>query len=144
MMQFVWIAATVVFVVMEAATMTLVSIWFVAGSIAGLLAANAGRTILTQLTVFVTVSAVALIATRPLVRRFASARATPTNADRVLDQVGRVTEEVDDEKGAVTVDGKVWSARSSTGTSIPVGAHVQINRIDGVKLIVSWLPHDAP
>ena len=67
----------------------------------------------------------------------------PTNADRVLDRIGRVTEPVDDERGAVIVDGKTWSARSSLGTSIPADAHVRIDRIEGVKLFVTWLPHDA-
>lgn len=142
--QIVWIAATVGFVVAEAATAALVSIWFVAGSIAALLAANAGKSWLTQLTVFVVVSGVALVITRPLVRRFTAARATPTNADRVLDCVGRVTETVDDENGAVKVDGKVWSARSSTGLSIPEGTHVLIDSIEGVKLYVTPVSHDAP
>ena len=142
--QVIWILATVGFVVLEAATTTLISIWFVAGSIAGLLAANAGKTWLYQLTVFVVVSGAALVITRPLVRRYTSARATPTNADRVLDQIGRVTEPIDNENGAVKVDGKEWTARSSTGTPIPEGAHVRVDNIDGVKLYVTWIPHNTP
>ena len=144
MMQIIWIALTVFFVVAEAATTTMVSIWFVAGSVAALLAANAGMTALSQLAVFVGVSAVTLAATRPLARRYNSVRATPTNADRVLDRIGRVTEPVDDENGAVKVDGKVWTARSSAGTAIPEGAHVRIDNIEGVKLFVTQVSHGAP
>lgn len=37
------------------------------------------------------------------------------------------------------VDGKTWTARSTDGHSIPAGTQVQIQRIEGVKLIVNVL-----
>ena len=53
----------------------------------------------------------------------------------------QVVEAVDNEKasGAVYVDGKTWTARSTDGHSIPAGTQVQIQRIEGVKLIVNVL-----
>ena len=84
------------------------------------------------------VSAAALAATRPLVKRFSSGRAVPTNADRVLGRTGKVTETIDnaDSSGAVYVDGKTWTARSADGTVIPAGSQVEIERMEGVKLLV--------
>ena len=49
MMTFVWIGAIIVFGIVEAATAGLVSIWFVVGSVAALLAAAAGLGTLAQI-----------------------------------------------------------------------------------------------
>ena len=87
---------------------------------------------------FIVVSALALALTRPLVRRWTKTRTVATNADRVLGQTAKVTEAVDNDNsmGAVYVDGKTWSARSSDGSVIPVGTRVQVEQMEGVKLFV--------
>ena len=102
----------------------------------------AGLGILAQLVLFLVVSAAALAATRPLVRKISAAKAVPTNADRVLGQTGRVTEAVDNDsaRGAVYVDGKTWSARSAEGDVIPAGSRVEIVKMEGVKLFVRNCP----
>ena len=88
--------------------------------------------------VFLAVSAAALAATRPLVKKLSAGRAVPTNADRVLGRTARVTETIDNDSasGAVYVDGKTWTARSADGEIIPAGELVEIVRMEGVKLIV--------
>ena len=58
----IWIAAIVVFGIVEAVTVGLVSIWFVPGAVAGLIAAMAGAGLLIQLVLFLAVSAAALAA----------------------------------------------------------------------------------
>lgn len=137
-MTALWIAAIVVFGVVEAATAGLVSIWFVPGAVAGLIAAMAGAGLLIQLVLFLAVSAAALAATRPLVKKLSAGRAVPTNADRVLGRTARVTETIDNDSasGAVYVDGKTWTARSADGSVLPAGSRVEIRRMEGVKLIV--------
>lgn len=86
---------------------------------------------------FLAVSAAALAATRPLVKKL-SAGGVPTNADRVLGRSARVTETIDNDSasGAVYVDGKTWTARSADGSVLPAGSRVEIRRMEGVKLIV--------
>ena len=118
------------------------SIWFVAGAAAALLAALAHASVTVQLVLFAVVSAAALAATRPLVRKFTAGRAVPTNADRLLGQTAKVTETIDNENaaGAVYADGKTWSARSADGTVIPAGEMVRIQKLQGVKLLVERLP----
>ena len=137
-MIWVWLAAAVVFGVVEALTAGLVSIWFVAGSAAALIGAFLGAGLGVQVALFVAVSAAALAVTRPLVRRYTAGKAIPTNLDRVLGDSGKVTETIDNENstGAVYVDGKTWTARSDDGTVIPAGAVVEILRMEGVKLFV--------
>ena len=75
---------------------------------------------------------------RPLVRRFAAKPPVPTNLDRVIGETAQVTETVDNERatGTVYVDGKTWTARSADGTVIPAGSQVEIERMEGVKLLV--------
>ena len=125
-MTALWIAAIVVFGVVEAVTAGLVSIWFVPGAVAGLSAAMAGAGLLIQLVLFLAVSAAALAATRPLVKKLSAGRAVPTNADRVLGRTARVTETIDNDSasGAVYVDGKTWTARSADGSVLPAGSRV--------------------
>jgi len=137
-MIWVWLGAVVIFGVAEGVTAGLVSIWFVAGAVAALIAAVAGASVTTQGLLFVAVSAVTLAATRPLVRRLAKRPAARTNADRVLGAEAKVTERIDNENstGAVYVYGKTWTARSTDGLVIPVDAWVRVEKMEGVKLFV--------
>lgn len=138
MMTMLWVAAIVLFGIVEAATAGLVSIWFVAGSAAALLTAILGVGIWAQVIVFVIGSAAALALTRPLVKKWVNTKATPTNADRVLGLVCKVTETIDNENsiGAVYADGKTWSARSLDGSILPTGTQVTVESMEGVKLFV--------
>ena len=140
-MIWVWLAAAVVFGIVEALTAGLVSIWFVAGSAAALIGAFLGAGLGAQVALFVVVSAAALAVTRPLVRRYTAGKAVPTNLDRVLGDSGKVMETIDNENssGAVYVDGKTWTARSADGSVIPAGTVVEILRMEGVKLFVKKL-----
>ena len=121
MMTIIWIAAMVIFGVVEAVTVGLASIWFVVGSVAGLIAAI-----------------LCLAATRPLVKKLLHKDVTATNADRVLGQTARVTESIDNAvpTGAVYVGGMTWTARSESGQPIPRNAQVKIVRMEGVRLFV--------
>lgn len=134
----IWIAAIIIFGVVEAVTAGLTSIWFVLGSMAGLVAAVCNGPIWLQVTLFFVVSIVALAATRPLVTKLMKKDIKPTNADRVLGGSARVTERIDNDvpTGAVYIDGKTWSARSSTGEIIEPDAMVRVIRMEGVKLYV--------
>ena len=141
-----WLGANVLFGMAEVVTESMVSIWFVAGSLAALFICMSGWSLggltpeATQVLGFAVVSALALAATRPLVRRFMTRPHIPTNSDRVLGMVAKVTEAVDNERasGAVYVDGKTWTARSMDGSVIPAGTQVTVQKIEGVKLLVQY------
>ncbi len=144
MSTIIWIAAIVIFGVAEAATVGLVSIWFVIGSVAGLIAAVLGAAIWLQVVMFFIVSIAALIATRPLVRKLTKKGEVATNADRVLGGTARVTETIDNTipSGEVYIDGKTWTARSQSGAVIAPETLVTVIRLEGVKLYVD-VPHDC-
>ena len=134
----IWIVAIVVFGVAEAMTVGLVSIWFVIGSVAGLVAAALGAPVWLQVVLFFVVSIAALLITRPLVARMRKSDNVATNADRVLGGTARVTEVIDNTvpTGAVYIDGKTWSARSADESVIPAGQMVRVVRMEGVRLFV--------
>jgi len=141
-----WAVLFVAFVIIEFETARLISIWFALGAAGALISAAVAPTtdlILLQVVIFLVISGVTLYLTRPLARKYTRGKSAPTNADRVLDMLGVVREEISniDSKGVVFVGGKLWTARSADETSIPEGAQVDILRIEGNKLIV--LPHVA-
>ena len=76
-----------------------------------------------------------------MLRKITNASAIPTNADRVLGEIAKVTETIDNENysGAVYIDGKTGSARSADDTPIPAGTRVRIESMEGVKLFVKKL-----
>ena len=126
------------FVIIEASTAQLLTIWFAIGSLAALISYILGADIWVQWLIFVAVSAIVVAATRPLVKKYARPKIQPTNADRCIGQTAVVTEDIDNiaGKGAVKLNGIEWSARSESGENIKALETVTIIKIDGVKLIV--------
>lgn len=141
----VWSVLLVTFLVIEAVTVGLAAIWFACGALVALILALLHVQFWIQVCAFILVSIIALIATRPLARRFINGKRKATNADRVLNMVGVVTEDIDNLRstGAVSVNGKIWTARSDTGVPIPSGALVKPVAISGVKLIVCPVQEEA-
>lgn len=145
-MTTVWVIAMVVFLVVEAITVGLASIWFAVGALAAMFTAMVGAVLWVQLAVFLVVSAVTLYFTRPLVKKYVNAKVQPTNADMLIGRECRVNETIDNVAGtgAVYVDGKTWTARTDNGEQIPEGELVIAERIDGVKLIVKKTAEYVP
>lgn len=133
-----WVVLLIILIVVEAVTAQMVTIWFAAGAVAAMVAELLDAQIWLQWVVFIVVSVIALIATRPLVRKLTETKVQPTNADRYIGQVAVVTEEIDNiaAKGQVSVSGTVWTARSSDGTVIQKDEKVTVEKIEGVKVIV--------
>ena len=137
-MPFIWIGFAIVMAVVEASTTQLVSLWFVLGAVAAAVSTIFTPSIFIQLVVFLVVSALSLLITRPLVKRFHSRRSSiGTNADRLIGQHGIVTKAIADpfSVGQVKVLGETGSAQAEI-TPIEVGAKVEILEIEGVRLIV--------
>lgn len=134
-----WVVALVVFLIVEAVTAGLVSIWFVFGSLVALICAALGAAVWLQIFWFVIVSVATLVLTRPLVKRYVDSRSVATNADRSIGRTAVVTERIDNlaATGAVKLDGVVWTARSTDdAVAIEAGERVTVRAIEGVKLIV--------
>ena len=137
-----WLVAMIVLLVVEAAVPGLISIWFALGALAALISALFHAAFWLQVVWFIVVSVLALILTRPLVRKYVNNRTTPTNADMVIGKDAIVTERIDNlrARGAVLLDGKTWTARmDDEAQNAETGETVRVLRIEGVKLIVTKL-----
>lgn len=134
----IWLALMVVFLAAEAATVSLVSLWFAAGSLAAMVVSLIGVSLAAQLVVFLLVSVLLLAALRPMVRKYVTPRLTRTNVDSVLDATGYVTQSIDNAgaRGQVKLGSMFWTARSASGDPIPEGTLVKVQRIEGVKVFV--------
>lgn len=137
----IWSVLLILFIIAEAITVQLVSIWFAIGSLVALIANFCGANALVQAALFVGVSFAALLLTRPLVKKFSTPKIQRTNIDRIIGERAIVTEEIDNLRatGIVKADGKSWRARSADGSIIPAGSVVEVQKIDGVKLIVGLI-----
>ena len=138
-MTAVWVVLMIGFLVVEGLAPGLVSIWFALGALAALISALLGAQIWLQVVWFVVVSILALIATRPLVKKYVNSRTQATNADMLIGQECIVTETIDKlhGTGAVSVAGKIWTARTDEPEAIiEKGSVAVVERIEGVKLIV--------
>lgn len=136
----IWSAFLVFFLIVEAACpIHLVSIWFAVGALAAAIAAWLGGAIWLQLTLFVIVSGILLFSLWPLVRKYLNPKLTATNVDSIIGSTGLVTVAIDNvtAAGQVKLGAMVWSARSTSGASIPEGTKVKVDRIEGVKVFVS-------
>ena len=139
-MPAVWLVLMIILLVIEGVVPGLVSIWFALGALAALLSAIVGAPLWLQIVWFLLISVVSLILTRPLAKKYVNSKTTPTNADMLIGQECVVTEAIDNVLGlgAVTVGGKVWTARTENpDIKAAIGQTMTVVRIEGVKLIVS-------
>ncbi len=109
---FFWAAALVVLLVIEGATTNLVTIWFAVGALAALLLSLFCESFLWQALVFAVVSILALLFTRPLLKRFRrNLPPVPLGLERNIGRKATVRTAIGpDRRGRVTLDGVDWQA----------------------------------
>ena len=132
-----WFIAAVAFGLLELITAPLICIWFCGGALAATLVANFTDSIWITTVVFVVVSGLLLVFTRPLLKSKIVPKAEPTNADRIIGKEAIVTESINgvENKGQIKVDGQIWSAKSDF--LIEEGERVTVSSIEGVKAVVT-------
>lgn len=132
-MTFTWLVLFIVLVLVELMTVNLLTLWFALGAIASFFVSLVCDNVSLQMGVFVLVSVISLVILRNILMKVKNKKMIPTNLDRVIGDIGIVTEEINPVTiGEVKVDGKRWSAISDK--KIEVDSKVRILAIDGVKL----------
>lgn len=135
----IWFGAMLLFLMLESSTVSLVSIWFAAGSLCAMITNFCGGALWLQVVIFLAVSIVLLASLRPMIRKFFTPKLVKTNADALIGATGRVTQDIDNDlsQGQVKLSGMEWSARSTLGDKIPTDTMIRVDRIEGVKVFVS-------
>ncbi|WP_347563107.1 NfeD family protein [Pseudoflavonifractor sp. BSD2780061688st1 E11] len=138
-MRIIWLLLVVILLVIELITVGLTTIWFAAGSAAAFLLSLTGAGIGWQTGIFLAVSIVLLIFTRPWALRYVNRNREKTNYESMIGKTVKVTQRISntDQTGAAVYDGQEWTARSLTDDrTIEEGKHAVVEKIEGVKLIV--------
>lgn len=134
-----WLIAAAALLVLEMITMGLTTIWFAGGALIAAAVGALGAPLWVQIVLFIVVSAVLLVLTRPLAMKHFNNKTVKTNADSLIGELCIVTKSIDNlhARGQVKVRGQEWTARSyDDEVVIETDTKVRIEAISGVKLIV--------
>ncbi len=134
-----WLVLAFIAGVIEAGTAVLVSVWFCVGAVCAAIAAALGLSVTAQWIIFLSISALLLLATLPLCKRLRNSAKNPTNADRLIGKIGVVTEDVDPilGTGEVKVGGQRWAVQLRGDGKAKTGDFVKVEEIVGVHLVAS-------
>ena len=136
----VWFVLLLLFLVVEAACpIHLVSIWFAAGSLVAMIVSFLSGPVWLQILLFLVVSGALVVLLWPFTKKFLKPKLTKTNVDAIIGSQGLVTAAIDNvaAQGQVKLGAMEWSARSTSGESIPVGTLIRVDKVEGVKVFVS-------
>ena len=134
-----WIIVLIATIAIEAATMGLTTIWFAGGALIAVIAAALSFPVWLQVVLFLVVSLLLLIFTRPIAVKYFNKDRVRTNVESMIGRQAIVVSEIDNLQGIgqVTVGGQEWSARSEDEKKcLAVGTVVEVVAVNGVKLIV--------
>lgn len=138
-----WLVVLIVSIVAEVISLGLTSIWFAGGALVAALVAAVNAPLWLQILLFVVVTLLLLVFTRPIAVKYFNKERVRTNVESLIGRQAIVISEIDNMQGIgqVTVGGQEWSARSfDEGKQISVGAVVRVAAVSGVKLIVTEEP----
>lgn len=130
-----WLCLFIILAIIELATVNLITIWFALGALASCICSLLTTNFVIQLAVFVIISLLSLILTKPFLKKIKHKEIIKTNLDRVIGKTGIVSKEITPLiPGEIHVDGKYWTAISDK--PIQKDCLVEIKAIEGVKLRV--------
>jgi membrane protein implicated in regulation of membrane protease activity len=137
----IWLGVFVLTVILEASTQDFVSIWFAVGALVAI-AISYSAPFWVELIVFVVISAMALIFTRPLVKKLMDRTVRKTNSDEFVGKRVKVEKEITKyDGGLVKLNGIVYSAilMEEEEKSIPLDSIVEVVSLKGNRVVVKLI-----
>ncbi|MDR0319876.1 MAG: NfeD family protein [Treponema sp.] len=135
--HWIWVGVTILMAIIEGLTLGLTTIWFALGALVMVFLSFLPIPFVFQVLIFLVISGVLLIFTRPIaLKKFKTGR-VKTNVDSLVGKHALVTRQITEfDKGEVKLSGQIWSARSEDGQTITEGTKCEVVRIEGVQAIV--------
>ena len=134
-MTMIWTIILVLSIIIEAITIDLVSIWFGVGALVALVSQIFHASTTVQIVLFIVVSLICIVGSRPLAKRYLRGNTVKTNLDRMIGEHCLVTDTIQaDKKGEVKVNDRVWFATSLNNEVITAGQYAQVVAIEGSHL----------
>ena len=136
-LPWVWVAVTIICVVIESLTLSLTTIWFGISAFVMVFLAFTPLPFPAQLLVFVVLAFVFLIFTRPIVKQKLNQKKIATNYERIIGQIAVVTKKITVlDKGSVKINGMEWTAAVKEDITLEEGSKCIIEEIAGVTAYV--------
>lgn len=133
-----WLVLAVIFLIIEAFTVGLTTIWFAGGAAVALLLSVFDAPVIAQVISFFAVSIFLLLFTRKIFIDKLKTGAESTNTEALIGEIGRVIGKIEPlSVGQVNLKGQVWSAICKEDLTLEEETLVKVEAIEGVKLIVS-------
>ncbi len=139
--QIMWVVFLALFLLTDIMTSALITIWFAAGALVAGVASYFGASLIVQVALFVSVSLVMLLFTRPIAKKYFNSNRQKTNLDSIKGSRVKVLETIDNDKnqGKVLINGVEWTARAVDDVIIEEGSYAEVKEISGVKvMVVPW------
>ena len=139
MLNLIWIGLFIILLLIEIFTVGLTTIWFAIGALAAAGVNTLGADLIIQIIVFLAVSVILMIFTRPWAARHLNQNRLKTNYESKIGEIIKITERVDNLKqtGKSIVDGQEWTVRSQSSNDILEKDELaKVIAVSGVKLIV--------
>lgn len=135
-----WVAVTILCIVIETFTLSLTTIWFAIGAFVMVFLAFTPLPFAAQLSIFVALSLILLIFTRPLLKKKLNQKKIATNYERTIGQIAVVTRKITAlEKGTVKLNGMEWTATVRDDIVLEEGTKCIIEKIEGVTAFVKQI-----
>ena len=138
-MWIIWLSLFVIMIIIEASGPALVTIWFAFGALISLVISFIpGVTWWIELIIFVVISTVALLALRPIFKKYLKRNVIKTNMDSFVGKKGYVIEDITFLKpGAVKIGDVSWTAIPvNEKETIHENEVIEVVAISGNKIIV--------
>ena len=135
----IWLVISLFFFILEIATSGFLVFWFGIGGLVATILSIFVENVIIQTVVFLIVSTILIIYTKPLVNKFSKPeQIVKTNVYSVEGKIGKVTKDIEpvEGRGQVIIDGETWSAKSFDDSFIPKGTEIKVESLNGVKVIV--------
>ena len=138
----IWLAAVVIFLILELMTPTLIFACFVVGSLAsGVVGFFYPDNYYLQIGIFVGLSVILLPLTRTLAKKITRESPQKSNVDALIGKVGLVTKAIDpDLGGQVRLEGETWMATANE--KINENNKVIVTSVSGTKVHVEKKPEE--
>lgn len=139
-LPWIWIAVTIICIVIETLTFSLTTIWFGISAFVMVFLAFTPLPFVAQLLIFVVLALILLIFTRPVLKKKLSNKKIATNYERIIGQIGVVTKKITaTEKGAIKINGMEWTAAVKEDICLEEGSKCTIEEIEGVTAYVKQI-----
>lgn len=136
--SWIWLGILIICLIIEALTMSLTTIWGAISALPMIFIAKTPLPFQWQLLIFVILTVVLIIFTRPFAEKKLKSKDSKTNLDVMIGEEVIVTKKISNfEKGEVKAkNGVIWSATTNNSSSVEENTVCKILDIKGNTLII--------